>query len=430
MKKLFIILTTILIQINTSLAYSPTIEDKTLLDTIKTRLEKILKPETQKNIPLANAVNNLKEKYKTHERMTYILNELEIFIRNYWQDTDIDDNNLNDEDFKPCDRTLENLTNKLQKQTFYVSSEQEIRNILSDAKNRTNPDLYFEIVIAKWKYTLSNGFRVDADKIIFRWETGNPDDVILQWKWMNWSVTHIFRIIWDNIKIWDIKIGNVANHAIQIMWEKDADYTFIHNIKIFNTNEQMIKWSYDANSNKTSNDGVIECSSFYYTDGFWPQYYIGWIDIHHGENWTVQFNKFRNITSPETKLAEHAIHFRSDSKNITVSNNIILNCDRWIWFWLWSRGVDWGLIENNTIYHNYQRWDVWIWLENAKNITVHDNTIYFENNYANAIEYRFTNSINNKIFNNKTNKNISSRDNWQAEVYENNTSLTKYDWPK
>jgi len=50
----------------------------------------------------------------------------------------------------------------------------------------------------------------------------------------------------------------VRNHAIQIHGEADADYPLIHNVRIFDTGEQMIKVSFAAGNDVGSDGGIVE----------------------------------------------------------------------------------------------------------------------------------------------------------------------------
>jgi hypothetical protein len=162
-----------------------------------------------------------------------------------------------------------------------------------------------------------------------------------------------------------------------------------------------------------------------YTAGVGPQYYIGGIDGHQCKNWTVRNNVFKNISSPGGDVAEHAVHFWSNSQDTLVENNLIINCDRGIGFGLGSRGHIRGTIRNNMIYHSstdYGFADVAIGLENAANALVYNNTIYMENTYPNAVEYRFSGTSGGIIKNNLCNKAITSRDGGSTDASHNITN--------
>ncbi|MDX1410414.1 MAG: right-handed parallel beta-helix repeat-containing protein, partial [Saprospiraceae bacterium] len=247
---------------------------------------------------------------------------------------------------------------------------------------------------------------ITASDIVIRSLSGNRDSVILTGTGMA-DVSPGTEIglyaVGDNITIADLTIKEVGNHGIAVTGED----LFVHNVRIQDTYEQMLKGNA---TNGGADNGKVQCSLFEYTAGIGPQWYIGGLDIHDGDDWIVRDNVFRDIESPDTTVAEHAIHFWNNSSNNTVERNVIINCDRGIGFGLGSSPNDGGLIRNNMIYNDGAGLfdDVGIGLETSPNTKVYNNTVYIE--YPNAIEYRFPATINVEIVNNLTNKLIKSRD--------------------
>jgi len=137
--------------------------------------------------------------------------------------------------------------------------------------------------------------------------------------------------------------------------------------------------------------------------------------VHLGHGWIIRNNIFKHIRSPEADLAEHAIHFWSDSSDTLVEKNMITDCDRGIGFGLGDNGHIGGIIRNNMVHTTR---DVGIGLENSSNSKVYNNTVYTEN-YFNSIEYRFPGSIGISIVNNLTNSAIVSRDGGSATLEDN-----------
>lgn len=156
-----------------------------------------------------------------------------------------------------------------------------------------------------------------------------------------------------------------------------------------------------------ADNGKVQCSLFEYTAGVGPQFYIGGLDIHKGNDWIVRDNIFKNIASPSGSTAEHAIHFWKQCADNIIERNIIINCDRGIGFGLGNdvnNGNLGGIIRNNMIYNNGLGIfnDVGIGLEYSPNTKVYNNTIYIA--YQNAIEYRWGATTNVNIANNLTNR--------------------------
>lgn len=446
MKKIFIIIFSLFLLTTQSFSYTPTKTDIELLDKVNKKIENTYNTHPERVEKLIPKIKEIQIVYKDRERISYIFWEIYNFINlliflNINKDVNdnvidqdiIKDNNNDYENFKSdeiddifvrskidkkiCSFDLWDLTKSLQKKTFIVSTDSELKKAIDYSLRADNR---VEIVIKKGTYYLREWFWLSGNKLIIRWETWDNDDVKLFWEWMKWNVANIFWVANKDIMIWDLTIWEVKNHPIQLLWERDADNFILHNVVLVDWGEQLFKGSYNENKEETYADNwIIQCSEFNYSDWVWPQYYIWWIDIHKWYNFLVQYNKFSYIKSPEARIAEHAIHFWSDSHDVIVKNNIINDCDRWIWFWLWDSAFSSWSILDNEIYHDDSFWDVWIWLENASDILVKWNTIIFENDYENSIEYRFEWTKNVKITWNKVNKDIKSRDNWEAEVYDN-----------
>lgn len=304
-----------------------------------------------------------------------------------------------------------------------VASTSELKTAISQA-NQNGGNV--TILIADGTYPIATTSwypYITASNIVFRSASGNRDAVILTGTGMasQSSGTEIgIFAVGDNITIADLTIRDVANHGISVSGEN----LYVHNVKIQNTFEQMIK---GVSANDGGDMGTVQCSMFEYTAGVGPQYYIGGLDIHDGDGWLVSDNIFKNIASPSMSLAEHAIHFWNSSSNNIVERNQIINCDRGIGFGLGSSPSEGGIIRNNMIYndghHDYD--DVGIGLETSPNTKVYNNTIYID--YQNAIEYRFEETVGVEIVNNITNRAIRSRNGGQADERMNIEAVSD-DW--
>jgi len=209
------------------------------------------------------------------------------------------------------------------------------------------------------------------------------------------------------------------------VYDNNSSNNLLSNLRIVDCYEQMVKISFEAGNPNRSENCIMENCLLEYSAGIGPNDYIGGIDGHQCRNWIVRNNVFRYIASPSGDVAEHAIHFWSDSQGTLVEGNWIIDCDRGIGFGLGSSSHSGGIIRNNMIYHSSTDpgfADVGIGLENAVNAKVYNNTIYFANTYANAIEYRFPGTTGCTITNNLCNKAIASRDGGSATLDHNLTN--------
>ena len=296
---------------------------------------------------------------------------------------------------------------------------------LETAINNANSGGDKEIVLTNGTYVLNDMLAIFEDGITVRSQSGNRNDVKIYGQGMTGGVTHIFNGPGSGFTVRDMTIGRVSNHAIQVWGNEGASNILISNLHIVDTYEQMVKISYEEGNSNSSENGVMENCLLEYTAGIGPQYYIGGIDGHQTKNWIVRNNVFKNISSPSGDIAEHAVHFWSDSEDTLVENNWIIDCDRGIGFGLGDRGHVRGIIRNNMIYHSSTDLgfaDVPIGLENASNVRVYNNTVYLANSYPNAIEYRFPGTSGGIIKNNLCNKAILSRDGGSASLSNNITN--------
>ena len=202
--------------------------------------------------------------------------------------------------------------------TITVSTVAELVNAVQQANASGN----LTILLEDGTYTLSNMLWISGNNVTFRSRSGNRDAVVVRGQGMYGGVSHVFNVPGDNFTVADMTIGWVANHAIQI--HSDADNPLIHNVRFVDTFEQLLKVSYRPGDSTSSDNGLVEWCVFEYSARIGPQYYIGGVDAHQAHSWIVRNNVFRHIRSPEADLAEHAIHFWSESSNTLVEHNTTL----------------------------------------------------------------------------------------------------------
>ncbi len=308
--------------------------------------------------------------------------------------------------------------------TFTVSTPAELLDALDGAVSGD------EIVLQDGTYNLPANqfaFAVYTDNVLIRSQSGSREAVVINGWGMYANGHHGFFVGAHNVTIRDLTIQNVRNHCIQT--DIEIDGLRVINCVLRDAGEQMLKVPGGGATN-FSEDGYVEGCLFYYTAGIGPRDYIGGIDCHNSRNWTVRNNTFKYIISPGGSIAEHAIHFWRESEGTLSEGNLIIDCDRGIGYGLGSSAHTGGVIRNNILYHRGTNpgafADVGIGLESAPNVRVYNNTIYYENSYPNAIEYRFAATSNVYIGNNLTNKDIRLRDGASGTLQNNieNTDIS------
>jgi hypothetical protein len=281
------------------------------------------------------------------------------------------------------------------------------------------------IQLADGVYRLDGMLWLEADGVTVEGLSGAREAVAIVGQGMDGPVTHVFNLAGSDFTLRHVSIGQVSQHALQT--QPRAQAPTVYGVRFFDTGEQMLKvaWNPDRPEEHTDR-GLVEACLFEYTAAFGPQYYIGGIDCHRGEDWVVRGNTFRNIKSPDpSSPAEHAIHFWSWASGTLIENNVIVDCDRGIGLGLGGRGHSGGMVRNNMIHHRSGQEgaaDVGIGLESTAGAAVYHNTVFLESGYPNAIEYRFAESAGNRIFNNLVNRAIASRDGGAAELGGNLTA--------
>lgn len=296
-------------------------------------------------------------------------------------------------------------------------------NELYAAVERANAGAIKSIILAPGVYTLERGLWISGANVVIKGSGKTRDDVVLQGAGMRGGVSHIIWVAASGLTVENLTLRFAANHCIQVHGERGVHSVKLINLHIADAGEQLVKVSYDADRPSIgSKNGLVENCLFEYSKGVGPQYYIGGIDAHNCTGWIVRGNTFKGIKSPTEDVAEHAVHFWSNSRDTLVENNIIINCDRGVGFGLGDRGHYGGLIRNNMIYHGPVQGagDAGITLESAEGACVFNNTVYMEHGYPNAIEYRFPATRNAVIANNLTNRAIKGRDGAVADLMNNN----------
>lgn len=309
-----------------------------------------------------------------------------------------------------------------------VSNASQLMSALAAANSRGGDTA---ILLADGVYQLPDTLYVNAPKITIASASGKRENVTIQGDAMsaNAKIGNLIRVAGSDFELNGVTLQRSRWHLVQVVGEADVDRPVIRNCVLRDSYEQMLKVTRDeARASVYSDDGVVENCLFEYTVGIGPQYYVGGIDAHGSRGWVVRGNTFRNIASPNTDVAEFAIHFWSHSANNLVERNTIIDCDRGIGFGMQGRPNQGGIIRNNFIHHTANAHpfaDVGIALADSPGTAVYNNTVMLENGFQWAIEYRFAATSGVQIANNLTNRPIISRDGGTGNVTNNVMSATR-----
>ena len=315
--------------------------------------------------------------------------------------------------------------------TVTVTTVAELATAVAQANNQGGNMI---IQVADGTYALNDTLYINAPHVTITSLSGNRENVIIEGDAMSAtaSVGNLIRVAAANVQVSNLTLQKSGWHLIQVAGEADADDFVASNIIFRDAYEQMLKVTYSAATPDVgADDGLVENSLFEYTAGIGPQYYIGGIDAHQAHNWVVRHNTFKDIASPSDSVAEHAIHFWSNSVGTIAESNIIIDCDRGIGYGLTAgRGHDGGIIRNNMVFHSNNGdpfADTGIALWYSPDTLVYNNTIYLAHNYPWAVEYRFPETTNVSIRNNLTNKAIAARDG-ATGIVNNNVTAANSSW--
>ena len=304
-----------------------------------------------------------------------------------------------------------------------VRSVSELYGAVGNARAATT------ILLADGEYRLDRMLDVQTPGVVIRGASGDPSKVVLRGAGMTERQVGVaLSISAPNVTIADLTIGYVGFHGIQVRGERGASRVMIHNVRIVDTGQQLIKGSTDGGA-LHADEGVVACSTLEYSDHA-PGNYTNAIDVLAGNNWTVRDNTIRNIrgVAQERGASGPAILFWANSQGTQVERNVIVDSFRGIAFGLGPGASgqlardheafydhQGGWIRNNVVV-NLNPWaDEGIEANAAGTVAVDHNTVLTEGTLPWAISARFPGTI---VFarNNLMSKPLTRRDGGQASV--------------
>ncbi len=306
--------------------------------------------------------------------------------------------------------------------TVRVSTSTELLQALSKVSPQTT------ILLADGTYTLDRSFDISTPDIVLRSASGQRERVILRGSGMDeQQIGSALSISAPRVTIADLSIGMVKFHGIQVRGEREADDVQIHNVRVVDTGQQLIKGSM-SEQGRGPHSGQLACSLLEYSTSA-PSDYTNGIDVLGGRGWTVRGNTFRRVRGPQEGgwKSGPTILFWGGSSNTTIEGNLILDCYRGIALGLNPRQTDppddhqGGLISRNVVC-NLGGWsDEPIEVNACPDARVEHNTILVEGSVPWSIKLRFPNTTA-TVVNNLSNHEISVQGGAKAEQAGNITN--------
>lgn len=314
-----------------------------------------------------------------------------------------------------------------------ASSVAELRKLVDQASPGTT------ILLEDGKYVLDRMLDISRSDIVLCGKSGDPTKVVLCGEGMlEKTVGVAISISAPRVTIADLTASNVGYHGVQVRGEKGASGTVLHNIRILDTGQQLIKGSVGEDG-VYADDCVVACSYLGFTDSA-PGSYTNGVDVLAGKGWHVRDNEIVNIRGPRTKgwEAGPAILFWANSMDTVVERNLILDCYRGIAFGLGPgasklrRGGEnafdhqGGVIRNNVVL-NLNPWaDEAIEANAARDFRIQHNTVLVEGACNWSIGVRFDSSSG-TVQNNLSSRRILFRNGGKAAL-EGNVAPCAHDW--
>ena len=264
-----------------------------------------------------------------------------------------------------------------------VRSAADLYRVVASVKPNTT------VLLVDGIYTLDRMLDIVVPGTVVRSASGDPAKVTIRGAGMTEGAVGVaLSVSAPNVTIADLTVGFVGYHGIQVRGERGASNVSIHNVRIVDTGQQLIKGSTDGGAMHSDN-GLVACSTLEYTDAA-PSDYTNGIDIIAGNGWTVRDNTLRRIRGPRDKgsAAGPAILFWGNSQNTRVERNTIVDSYRGIALGLGpgasgrlardgERGFDHqgGWIRNNVVVNTNTWADEGIEANAAGNVAIEHNTV-------------------------------------------------------
>ncbi|QDV39721.1 right-handed parallel beta-helix repeat-containing protein [Tautonia plasticadhaerens] len=306
-----------------------------------------------------------------------------------------------------------------QPRTTETSVEVGTAEELIAAVGRARPNT--TIFLRDGVYQINRWFEVAVPDIVIRGRSGDRNKVVLRGPGVDeHQVGTILSVGAPRVTIADLSVGLVAHHGVQVRGELGADDVELHNLRVVETGQQLVKGSMGEDG-RGPHRGLLSCSTLEYVDHA-PSSYTNGVDVLGGRGWVVRDCVFRRIRGPEAEghRAGPAVLFWHGSRDTIVERNLVLDCYRGIAFGLEPRAGDpgadhlGGVIRRNAICNRSPWADEAIEVGACPDVLIDHNTVLVEGKLRWSISVRFPETAA-TVRNNLTNNSVAARDGARLE---------------
>ncbi len=303
--------------------------------------------------------------------------------------------------------------------TINVRDMGGLRRALAGARPSTT------IVLGDGVYQL-DGDQLDitVPRIVLRGRSSTPSRAVIRGRGFDDAFSAI-SISAPEVTIANLTVTGVGYHGVQVRGEAGASGARIHNIRVVDVGQQLIKGSASADS-PPCRDGLVSCSTLEYTDSA-PSDYTNGVDVLNGWNWTVRNNILRRIRGPQSQnyRAGPAILFWRGSRGTLVERNLVIDCHRGIALGLSPPKSptaipdhSGGIVHRNAVC-NLNGWgDEGIEINGSPDVLIEHNTVFVQGAAPWSIGVRFANASA-TVRHNLCNREIARRDGGRATLIGN-----------
>jgi hypothetical protein len=289
------------------------------------------------------------------------------------------------------------------------------------------------IHLAAGTYILRQTIDIATPRVTLRGQA-DAAEVIVEGRGMTGDSVGVgFSVSAPDVTIADMTIRRLGFHAIQVRGEQSASRFTLHNARLQDTGQQLLKGSV-SRARQYADDGLVACSEFTYTTNA-PSDYTNGVDLLATSRWVIRDNRFARIRGPEQDgwRAGPAILVWAAADGTVIERNLIVDSARGIAVGLTDepstyarqgeRAYDHagGIVRNNVIV-NLNRWaDEGIEANAARDTRIDHNTVLVDGSTPWSIGIRFpaTDAL---VRNNLTNHRVFLRDGGRASLDGNVTS--------